>query len=441
MAAEGEVSYIAPAGPLSLINLGVLLILPFVLVDAAMAQFQMLLTGGSAPITPALLKVALLAAIATRALLRGKIRDKAATHAALIFIAYLVPAALYQYFELNIPFADILLSYNAYYLLPLVGALALASPLNIPDRILIRLLIALSLVCGALGIAQYVTNSPIVRTDSSDGNFHVLVWSTFGHIRVFSLFIEPATCALFFCLIASLAIAMCNRRKNLVVAIPLLVLSLFTAWASGARTNIACTVCGVVASCVITFGRKKNRTRWLPLLWLAAGLLPCRLRVFTSRRRRLVHRRNHGCHLFFRTFRHLVALLDLLVSTSVWNLLFGNGMVQGRSLDQTGTGTGGSDNLYLAIILHVGLIGLSLMLFLLWHLWNLVRKEAETMRSYLTTAVAAAYSTVLLAALFTINFFGVIFVIFALSEGGRRPAASLDEYSHRDCDETALAPG
>ncbi len=383
--------------------------------------------------------MALLAAIATRALLRGKIREKAASHAALVFIAYLVLAAFHQYFDLGIPFTDIFLSYNAYYLLPLVGALSLASPFDIPERVLIRLLLALSFICGALGVAQYVTNNPIVRTDSSDGYFRVMVWSSFGHIRVFSLFIEPATCALFFSLIACLAVALCNRRKNLTLAIPLLILSLFTAWATGARTNIACTVCGVLSSCVITFGRRKNRTQWLPLLWLAAGLLLAFYAYAQAGGGGLSTGEITDATSFSERFTIWSRILDLLLSTSVWNLLFGYGMVQGAALDPTGTG--GSDNLYLALILHIGLIGLSLMLFLLWHLWNLVRKEAEAKRSYLTTAVAAAYSTVLLAALFKINFFGVIFLLFAVSDGGRRTIAELHQWDRREASEIVLAPG
>ena len=402
------------SGIFALIRFAVLLIALFLLVDAALCQLQMLVAGGKSPITPAVLKVALMGAFAAAFLFRGKLRNQSATKIALLFFAYLVVDTLYQYFGLGIPFTDILLSYNAYYALPLLGVIAISIPLKISDRLLTRLLIILSLICGGLGIAQYVTNSPIVSTQSSDGNFQVRVWSSLGHIRVFSLFGEPASCAVFFCLIGSLTVAMCRRKKNLIIAAPLLVLSLLISWASGARTNIVGTACGVITSWVITFTAKRDRTKWLPFLWLAIGITVALYAYFQTGSGGL----STGVMTDATSFSERLAIwfrfLEMFRSTSVLNLLFGYGMVQNSKVDPTGLG--GSDNLYLAVILHIGIVGLSLVMLLLWHLWQLVRTEAETRTSYLTTAVAATYSTVLLTGMFKLNFFGAIFLIFAISK-------------------------
>jgi chromate transport protein ChrA len=54
-------------------------------------------------------------------------------------------------------------------------------------------------------------------------------------------------------------------------------------------------------------------------------------------------------------------------------------------------------------------------MLLLWNLWQVVRKEAETRRSYLTTAVAAIYSTIFVTGLFDISLFGMMFLFFAIS--------------------------
>jgi len=400
--------------PFALIRLAVLTIAPFILVDAAMYQLQMIVTGGSTPVTAAFLKLALMGVLSAAFVLRGRISSHSVAKIALAFVAYLVLAALHQYFNLGIAFIDILLGYNAYYLLPLIGVLALSIPVKISDRSLVGVSIVLSMICGGLGVAQYVTDSPIVRTYSNDGNFKVLVWSNLGHLRVFSLFTEPAACAVFFCFIASLAVAMSRRKRNLIVAIPLLVLSLFISWASGARTNIAATICGVTASWIITFSGRKDRTKWLPFLWLTVGAIMALYAYLRTGSGGLSTGLMTDASSFSERFAIWSNIIEMFRSTSMLNLLVGYGLVQNGKIDPTGLG--GSDNLYLAIILHIGVVGLCLMMLLVWHLWQLVRKEAETRTSYLTTAVAATYSTLLLTGLFKINSFGIIFLFFAISK-------------------------
>jgi len=241
-----------------------------------------------------------------------------------------------------------------------------------------------------------------------------MVWGHMGHIRVFSLFVAPAACGAFFCFIASLAVAMCRRKSNLVIAIPLLALSLFVSWASGARTTIVCTVCGVATSWIISFAGKKDRTKWLPFIWLAGGIIVACYAYSRIGGGGLSTGLVTDASSFASRFATWSNILDMFRSSSVFNLLLGYGLVQGQKLDPTGTG--GSDNLYLALILHIGVLGLGLMMFLFWHLWQAVRKEAETRRSYLTTAVAATYSTLLMAGLFDLSTFGMFFLLFAISE-------------------------
>ena len=81
-------------GPLLLIRLAVVAIVPFVLVDAAMYQLQMFLAGGRTPITPAILKVGLLGTFTTAFLLRGRMSTPPATKIALAFVTYLILAGL-----------------------------------------------------------------------------------------------------------------------------------------------------------------------------------------------------------------------------------------------------------------------------------------------------------------------------------------------------------
>ncbi len=207
---------------------------------------------------------------------------------------------------------------------------------------------------------------------------------------------------------------MSRRSKNLIGTIPLLALSLFMSWVSAARTNIIATGCAVVSCGVITYSGRKDRTKWLPVLWLMAGIL---IAIYAYS-----HVGNGGLSTgvmtdassFSDRFAIWSRFLDMFRTTNLLDLLVGYGLVQNGKIDPTGLG--GSDNLYLAIVLHIGLIGLCLIMLLVWRLWQLIRKQAEMRTSYLTTAVAATYSTILLTGLFKINFFGVIFLFFAISD-------------------------
>lgn len=388
------------SGPFVLIRLVVLMILPFILVDAAIYQLQMLVTVGRAPVTAAVLKIALLAFLVAAALLRSRITNSIPVKIGLVFLAYLALDLLFLYFDVGVDFFDILVSYNVYYLIFLIDVLAWCVPLRISDRLLVKALIVSFLLCAGLGFAQYFTQRPIVPTQSGDGNFEVLVWNAAGGIRAFSLFTAPASFGMFSTLIAGMSIAMCARRRNLFFALPLLVASILSCWISFTRTDFVGLMCSIITASVITFSTRRHRAKWLPLIYLPMGILVGVYAFIQSSSASGTHGVTDTSSFTDRLYAWSYYLGTF--SMDKWpTILFGSGVIQSQKV-----GTNSSivpiDNLYLAVTLHTGLIGLGLVMALFWAFWEKIRKKAEAGNSYLYTAVAASFSSLWCAGLFQI---------------------------------------
>lgn len=406
-------------------RLFVLAIIPFILVDAAIYQAQMLVAGGRAPVTAAVLKLALLAVFAVAALFRCRITNSHLIRVGLLFLAYLVFDTLFFYFNLGIALFDILTSYNIYYLIFFIDILALCVPLRISDRLLVGIVITCFLVCAPLGYAQFMTQRPIVPTDSVDNNFRVVVWNSGAGIRAFSLFTAPGFFGLFSTMIAAMSIAMCGPRRNWLFGLPLFMLSVFACWISLTRSDLVGLGCALTTACVITFWGKENRARWLPLIYLPVGVL-VGIYAFTlsssgsgSGTRAITDTSSFTARIYEWAYYLGTFSMDKWPA-----LLFGSGIIQSDKV-QTNASIVPIDNLYLAIVLHSGLFGLGLTMALVWALWEWVRKKAESRASPLHTAIAASFSTLWCVGLFSISaaVLGAMLLLCAVSKiDGEAPA-------------------
>jgi hypothetical protein len=409
----------------TLIRLFVLAMIPFIVVDAAIYQVQMLVAGGRAPVTAAVLKLALLAVFAVAAIFRCRVTNSHLIRVGLLFLTYLVLDTLFFYFNLGIALFDILTSYNIYYLIFFIDLLALCIPLRISDRLLVGIVITCFLVCALLGYAQFLTQRPIVPTDSVDNNFRVVVWNSAAGIRAFSLFTAPGFFGLFSTMIAAMAVAMCGPRRNWLFGLPLLMLSVFACWISLTRSDLVGLGCALTTACVITFWGKENRARWLPLIYVPVGVL-VGIYAFTlsssgsgSGTRAITDTSSFTARIYEWAYYLGTFSMDKWPA-----LLFGSGIIQSEKV-QTNASIVPIDNLYLAIVLHSGLFGLGLTMALVWALWEWVRKKAESRASPLHTAVAASFSTLWCVGLFSVSaaVLGAMLLLCAVSKiDGEVPA-------------------
>jgi hypothetical protein len=401
--------------PFALIRLFVLALVSFFVVDAGFYQIEMWYTGGRVPITSAILKGTLLAIFLIAVMFRGSITRPGLMKISIVFLGYLILSALYQYFSLGITTINIVSGYNIYYLLFFINILAFCIPLRISDRLLVKLLITLAIPCALLGIAQFVTKSPIVPTGSSDGNFTVPSWSFGGHVKAFSFFDEPADCGIFFSLIASLSVALCRYRRYIPFAFPMLLVSICMCWMAGARTEMLGVVAAVLSAAIFSFWGRRNRGRWLPVLWFVSGV-PVAFAAYLLSSANGATMRVTDTSSFTMRLQRWSYFLGMFRASTVYNILLGFGLVQNAKLDPTGLS--GSDNMFLANILSIGVIGLAIFLVFLWFIWEDIRTEAETRRSSLYIAVASTFSTVLLLGIYSIvtSYLGAVLLLLSVSK-------------------------
>jgi hypothetical protein len=413
------VQYAQPRGEISipflLIRLLILGSVPMLVVTGLLQQIEMYVTGGAVPITPAVLKALLLGAFLAAALFRARISNPRMLGITLVFGGYLILNAIHLSFDVGLQLSDIFLGYNTYYFLFFADVLALIVPMRISDRLLLKIMGVLAVVNGALCLAQYVLQSPIVPTSSGDGNFSVLSWSNLGHMRAFGLFDEPAACGLFFMFVSALLVAFCARPRNRWVALPLLPVSIFLCWISGSRTEIAAEVCVLGSAAIFTFWKRRNRARFLPLLSLLSGapvFAYAYIHSFTSGSTYSVT----DTTSFAERLSEWSYYTSMLRSTTILNLLFGFGMVQNKKIT-TFSSALPVDNIYLSVALHIGVIGMLIFLALVWILWEEIRKKAETQNSYLSIAVASTFASFFLVGLFSIVtiFLAAMYLLFAVS--------------------------
>ena len=129
---------------------------------------------------------------------------------------YFLIEALFLHFVKDISYPAIRTSLECFIFLALVGA-ASAVPLQIRSRHILASLIAITLACLVISAAQFITNTPVVRTESSDSYFHVQSYQFVDQTRGFSLFTNGLEAGLFYPFMGGIAgVVVCNgdRRES-----------------------------------------------------------------------------------------------------------------------------------------------------------------------------------------------------------------------------------
>lgn len=372
-------------------------------VNGALYQLQMLATGNAAPIPGVVTKIGLFG-ILSIAFLRGAYIRSSLAAPTLLFVAYLTIHMVYVHFLIGTPFADILQSYNAYYFGFILAALATIVPLAIPYRYVVAAVVIVFIVCAGLGLAQQITQRPLLPTESSDGNFKVLVWQSATRIRAFSLFIAPGQFALFSAFVAALSTALLLQSRNVIVkaaCLVLLMLASACSFVAATRSEFISLICATVTAYILA-SKRWAFSRYLPFLWLMVSV---GIAVLA-----LLHLESHGmtfgiddASTFGDRLYEWKYFSGELRSSSALQILLGLGLVQ-NSKAQVAEAALPIDNLFLALVLHVGVIGTGLFVALLWKWWDECRKNAQRTRSSMAIAAAAICSTVFGVGLFSTNF-------------------------------------
>jgi hypothetical protein len=309
-------------------------------------------------------------------------------------IGYLVLVFPYLWFGLNKEPADILLAYNAYYC-PLI-CLPVVTVLRgrVKERTAMGILLGIFAINAALGWAQFITGRPLIRLESVDGAYSVPLnlfqvgGNAYMRVRAFGLFSNSMEFGYFAVIVAACGIGMCGNPANRLKGILLYLVGVSSAYSTLVRSVFLQVVICTIAALMFTFGRRPNRVKWLPLtalgigLVLAVGGLP---RSFGGSNQGLTSDASLQVRLdqwyFYATmFRH----------ASIWRQLFGFGICQADNKVIRSIAV--ADNLFWGLTLHIGLVGMVLMLTLLWSLWLRMRAEAVERSTPLMIGLASFWS-------------------------------------------------
>lgn len=362
-------------------------------VDGALAQFEMFLTGGSLPFPPTSnlpWALCLLAIV----LYKGKLKANPLSLATVTLACYAVFELFFLSSGPKYDLGDIRASMGTYMIPLILFGIAVAVPIKIDHRrilILLLFLFSASLVFSAL---QFFTDSPVLPTSSSDGKFSVASVGFNDKVRAFSLFHSGMEAGIFYCLTAGIGTSMLLTRKRRLAGIVILLTSAFGCFSTYTRLTIIGFLACLLTVFVLRFRPLKWLAPYMPIVWgvlaivvilqaatMSGGASRVDIASASSFETRLFEWRIHSA---------------TYLSGSASQILFGTGLSQWRPVtDPSRLNTAALisiDNAYLEILLHSGLVGLILVVYFCSQVWRLLYARAIKGSEDYVLASAALFS-------------------------------------------------
>jgi hypothetical protein len=392
-----------------------LLALLVCVINCAIPELEMALTGGRVPIPQAFVKVGCFCFLALLVMIYRKLDlTSFPTTAWVAATVYLLLVFPFLWFVESKQPDEILLAYNAYYCPLLFAPVACALRGKLSERSAMRIFMGTFFASATLGWAQFIFQDPIVRLASSDGNFRIFAsqWMQGGErsMRAISFFGNAQEFGSFLVLVAAIGIGMCGRPGGWKKGAPLYLFAAATCYTTLTRATFVQLFFATIAALTFTFGKNPKRVKWQPLLALCLGLVIAfsgyskqisdqisdkkSLADDSSLQQRLMQ---WGIHV------------SKLEHSSTAEQLFGLGFCQADKPAMVPLKEGWTlgdaliDNLYLALVMHIGFIGAALMLALLWGMWRFIKNEAISRPSPLNIGIAAFWATFLMTGMFNIQ--------------------------------------
>jgi hypothetical protein len=394
------------------------------IVSCALPQIQMVLTGGAVPIAQSVVKIACFGLLILVMMLYGRLDlSSFPTGMWLAAMAYLVWAfPLLWFFQNKSPF-QIMLAYNAYYCPLIFAPAACALKGRLSEGTARRALLIAFAACAVVGWSQYLLQIPVVRTVSNDGNFRIYasMWIQQGQtpfVRGFSVFGTALEYGGFAVVIAAIGIGMCGRPGGWRLGVPIYLLAAACCYSTLTRVVFIQLAAATFAALTFTFGRSLRRAMWQPLAGLAVGLII----AFSGITRLLSQSKSlsDDSSLEFRLLQWEIYGSQLMRAT-LMQKLFGLGFCQADKpvfipLKDESYGKASAvliDNLYLALTMHIGLVGMVVILGLFWAMWRHLRKETVRRPTPLLIGIASFWATFLMTGIFNVQpaLYGLWFLI------------------------------
>ena len=358
------------AGPFLSWLLFILIML--LLINAALPQVEILLFSGTVPIPSISIKLAIVIVISVYSIthINYSLNKTSAITLVLLLSFFVIETALFLILG-HYPILVLVFGYNAMYFLLALALVMTNFRSTISSKPAEVTLLFISIPIIILGISQTLLNKPLIPTKSVGGYFTVLVWNYYGQVRAFSLFDAPAYYSTFLIFIGGILLSHTltkGRFKKrlfyfllftIVVFSEIMTLNragifafmfaMFVVIAiyrnSYGKTNLFLVmVCSLCASIALTFA--------VPVISKAFPY------VFAFKDQSM-----------FERYAEWVYWLQAILENPQ-KLLFGSGLFQDSMFRVTKKII--IDNLFLAVMVQFGIIGLAIILFIIYKIWEIM---------------------------------------------------------------------
>lgn len=384
----------------------------FILIDGALPQAQIAIFSGRVLIQNIILKLLLTICLSMGFLAftyktGSIIWHKILSLPYLLFITYLTIHLLL--FRGNYSLDYLLFSYNAYYYFILI--IPFASYILLTSGYFNRWLLVSSIPLLAIGYSQYWLKAALLPLKSDEGYFQVISWEYYDRIRAFSLFSSGLAYGHFLALLGALIMIFMVRSRHVyrMAAILFFAIVVFACYTTFTRNIYIEFVFTVFTAFVLTrnadarmgpSGITGKLLVFMPVIYgiaAAAVVYAGQLYLLTTTRDSLVVKDDS---LKMRLLEWAY-YFPLWTRNGLQQLLFGTGLIQGSRISVDDAFVPDIDNSFLAVGVHIGLIGLLLWMFFMWETWkwllHFVRKDPDNSA---VLAIAAFWSTWVSSGLF-----------------------------------------
>jgi hypothetical protein len=364
------------------------------IVDGAVPQLEMAITGGTLPFMPRQFTLLILG-MGCMLLLRKRFQSSPLLPLFVVLSAYCLCEALFLHFCQSLGFGAIRSALEYVIFLLLVG-LASVVPLRLNARHILGLLYVITIVCVILSAAQFLTNSPIVRTESTDQVFRVQSYQFLNETRGFSFFANGLEAGIFYSFMGGVATSLCLRRGTRRYGFLLLPLCAFGCYATYTRLAMVGFVVCAFSVFVMSIKGLSRFTRLLPVFAFCCAVL-----VIVQGLRTLGGAgRNDLANISSLDQRVLDwgIYTGKFMSGSPTDILFGTGQGPYTPYSSKDRPENASpipvDNTYLLVLLSSGISGLFLLGITYWQLWLFLTKRAGFRREPLLVGITGIFASV-----------------------------------------------
>jgi O-antigen ligase/polysaccharide polymerase Wzy-like membrane protein len=421
-------------------------------IDSLPSELEMFLTGGSVPIPQAVIKIGCFAFLAGLVLLYTKLDlSRFPTKVWIATVLFLSLDFGFLWFGQRKNPAEIVLAYNAYYCPLILAPIVMAIRGKLSNRTAMRIFLGTFAAATLLGWAQFILQDPVVQLASNDGNFRIIgsQWMQGGErsTRSMSFFGSAQEYGSFLVLVAAMGIGMCRRRGGWKIGVPVYLFAAASCYTTLTRATFVQLFFATIAALIFTFGRSPRRMSWQPLLAFAFALFIAFSGVTSGLGDKKSLADDGSLQVRLAQWAMYTTILQ---HSSTSEQLFGLGFCQADRPVMVANKEAWShdvaliDNLYLAYTAHIGLVGATLILALLWGMWRFVRLEAIEQPAPVIIGLASFWSTFLMTGMFNIQgayygFWFLIVVILARNTSQIRESFAAEDPCEAEAGDSLLA--